>query len=102
TIVYTCLVGNAAKDILKEAGIQIGQRLTTNAIRCISKEIIVKINKAVGFRLLTKTGATGVINMSKLVPVVGGIVGGSFDAITTNIVGNYARDTFLSLIDNDL
>ncbi|ASX08122.1 EcsC family protein [Escherichia coli] len=102
TIVYTCLVGNAAKDILKEAGIQIGQKLTTNAIRCISKEIIVKINKAVGFRLLTKTGATGVINMSKFVPVVGGIVGGSLDAITTNIVGNYARDTFLSLIDNDL
>lgn len=102
TIVYTCLVGNAAKDILKEAGIQIGQKLTTNAIRCISKDIIVKINKAVGFRLLTKTGATGVINMSKFVPVVGGIVGGSLDAITTNIVGNYARDTFLSLIDNDL
>ncbi|HCQ2928665.1 TPA: EcsC family protein, partial [Escherichia coli] len=45
---------------------------------------------------------TGVINMSKFVPVVGGIVGGSLDAITTNIVGNYARDTFLSLIDNDL
>lgn len=102
TIVYTCLAGNAAKDILKEAGIQIGQKLTTNAIRSISKEIIVKINQAVGFRLLTKTGTTGVINLSKFVPVVGGIVGGSFDAITTNIIGNYARDTFLSLAENDL
>ncbi|EES0914757.1 EcsC family protein [Escherichia coli] len=100
TIVYTCLVGNAAKDILKEAGIQIGQKLTTSAIKSISKEIIVKINKAVGFRLMTKTGSTGVINLSKFVPVVGGIVGGGFDAITTNIIGNYARDTFLSLADN--
>ncbi|EFC5414343.1 EcsC family protein [Escherichia coli] len=100
TIVYTCLVGNAAKDILKEAGIQIGQKLTTSAIKSISKEIIVKINKAVGFRLMTKTGSTGVINLSKFVPVVGGIVGGGFDAITTNIIGNYARDIFLRLADN--
>ena len=30
----------------------------------------------------------------------GGIVGGGFDAITTNIIGNYARDIFLSLADN--
>lgn len=100
TIVYTCLVGNAAKDILKEAGIQIGQKLTTSAIKSISKEIIVKINKVVGFRLMTKTGSTGVINLSKFVPVVGGIVGGGFDAITTNIIGNYARDIFLRLADN--
>ena len=100
TIAYTCLVGNAAKDILKEAGIQIGQKLTTSAIKSISKEIIVKINKAVGFRLMTKTGSTGVINLSKFVPVVGGIVGGGFDAITTNIIGNYARDIFLRLADN--
>lgn len=71
TIVYTCLVGNATKDILKETGIQIGQKLTTSAIKSISKEIIIKINKAVGFRLMTKTASTGVINLSKFVPVVG-------------------------------
>ena len=36
TLVYACLTGNAAKDIIKDAGIIIGTKLTTNAIKNIS------------------------------------------------------------------
>ncbi|EMG9443701.1 hypothetical protein V5268_004985 [Escherichia coli] len=53
-----------------------------------------------GGRQLTRTGINAVINLSNFVPVVGGIVDGGFDAITTNIISNYVRDTFLSLTDN--
>ncbi|MFM5715984.1 EcsC family protein [Aeromonas allosaccharophila] len=96
TLVYACLTGNAAKDILKDAGIVIGTKITTNLINRVSGEVIKQINKKVGFRLFTKFGEKGVINLGKAVPLVGGIIGGSMDSIATNTIGNIARDTFIT------
>lgn len=95
-LVFACLCGNAAKDIIKEIGIKIGTKLTEQAIKNISAQVIVKINQAVGFRLLTKFGQTGIVNIGKAVPLVGGLVGATFDSVTTNTIGNIARETFAS------
>lgn len=95
TLVYTCLCGNAAKDVLKEIGIKVGTKLTEQAVKNISGAVITKINQAVGFRLLTKFGQTGAINIGKAIPFVGGIVGATFDSVATNTIGNVARDTFI-------
>jgi len=95
TMVYACLTGNAAKEILKEVGIEIGSKLAVNAIKGISGKTITAINQKVGFRLLTKFGEKGVINLGKAVPLLGGIIGGSVDSYTTNTVGNFARDAFI-------
>lgn len=96
TMAYACLTGNAAKDILKDVGIVVGRKLTENAIKNISGKTITKINQAVGFRLFTKFGEKGAINLGKAVPLIGGIVGATFDSVTTNVVGNVARDTFIT------
>jgi hypothetical protein len=98
-LAYACLAGSAAKDILKDAGIAIAQKIAINSIKGISRATITKINQAVGFRLITKFGTTGVINLGKAVPLLGGIVGATFDSVTTNIVGNVARDTFVASAD---
>lgn len=95
TLVYTCLAGNGAKDILKSTGVVIGTKMSTNLIKSISRETITAINKAVGFRLLTKFGEKGAINLGKAIPLVGGVIGGTFDGVSTNIVGNVARDAFI-------
>ena len=94
-LAYACLAGSAAKDILKDAGIAVAQKVAINSIKGISGATIAKINQAVGFRLLTKFGSTGVINLGKAVPFLGGVVGATFDSVTTNLVGNVARDTFI-------
>lgn len=94
SLVYVCLTGNAAKDILKDIGIVVGRKLTENAIKNISGKTIVAINQKVGFRLLTKFGEKGVINLGKAVPLFGGIVGATFDSVATNTIGNVARNTF--------
>lgn len=96
TMAYACLTGNAAKDILKDVGVVVGRKLTENAIKSISGKSITKINQAVGFRLITKFGEKGIINLGKAVPLLGGVVGATFDSVTTNIVGNVARNTFIS------
>lgn len=94
-LAYTCLCGNAAKDVVKDIGIKIGTKMTEQAVKNISPKVIIKINQAVGFRLLTKFGQTRVINIGKAIPLVGGIIGATFDSITTNTIGNIARDTFI-------
>src|SRR5690606_24257014 len=95
TFVYACLTGNALKDMLKDVGIIVGSKLTRKAIESISGKMLIEINKRVGFRLFTKFGTKGVINLGKAIPLVGGVIGASFDGISTNIVGNTARDLFL-------
>ncbi|WP_096156473.1 EcsC family protein [Bacillus sp. FJAT-45066] len=95
SFVYASLAGNGAKDILKNTGVQLGKKLAINGIQKISGATITKINQAVGFRLLTKFGQTGVINLGKMVPLVGGVIGGTVDGVTTNIVGNIARNLFI-------
>lgn len=72
TLVYTCLAGNAAKDILKDVGISIANKVAMSSINKISGATLTKINQAVGFRLLTKFGSTGAINLGKAVPLLGG------------------------------
>lgn len=95
SFVYACLAGNGAKEILKSTGVQIGKNLAITGIKKIPFEVIKKINQAVGFRLLTKFGEKGVINLSKMVPLAGGIIGGTVDAVATNTVGNVAYKLFI-------
>ncbi|GJJ02772.1 hypothetical protein RugamoR64_33100 [Duganella rhizosphaerae] len=101
TLVYACLAGDAAKDILKDVGIVVGTKMATNAIKNISGKTILAINQKVGFRLVTKFGEKGVINLVKVVPFFGGVVGGTVDAIATNLIGNVARNTFVACIEDN-
>lgn len=94
-LIFVCLTGNSAKEILKDVGIVIGRKVAENTIKNISGKTITAINKKVGFRLLTKFGSTGVINLSKTVPLFGGVIGATFDSVATNTIGNIARDTFI-------
>lgn len=96
TLVYIALCGNSLKSILKKTGIDLGTKVTATLIqKYLTLEVIAQINKAVGFKLLAKTSTTGVLNLGKAVPVVGGLIGGGFDAVTTNLIGKAARDIFL-------
>ncbi len=95
SLVYACLTGNTIKDVLKDAGLVVGMKLGTKAIESISGKTIVAINQKIGFRLVTKFGEKGVVNLGKMVPFIGGIIGGTIDATTTNIIGNVARNTFI-------
>ena len=96
TFVYACLTGQSATEFIKSAGVQVGMKLGQAQIKRIPGEVIKKINQAVGFRLVTKFGSKGVINLGKLVPVLGGVIGGSFDAVSTRAIAAAAKKTFKS------
>jgi uncharacterized protein (DUF697 family) len=96
TLVLACLAGDATMEILRDVGVQIGQKAVQLAINKISGAVITKINQAIGFRLVTKAGSQGVVNLTKMVPFLGGVIGGAFDATVTNMIGNTARDIFIT------
>jgi len=96
TLAFVCLCGNEAKDILKDAmAIPLGKELAKAAIKKIPNEIIKRINKAVGTRLLTKFGSKGLINLGKAIPAIGGFIGGGMDLFATNIIGDKAKEMFM-------
>ena len=95
TLVYACLAGVSVSNIVKQAGIKVGTKVATNMIKKIPGTTLTKINQRVGFRLVTKFGSKGIINMGKLVPVVGAVVGGGFDLVETKIIADRAYKWFL-------
>ena len=96
SIVYSCIAASSAAEVAKNFGIKLGNKLAMQGIKKISGETLKKINQAVGFRLLTKFGQKGFVNLGKTIPFIGGIVGATFDVVATNTVGNVARNTFIT------
>jgi uncharacterized protein (DUF697 family) len=94
TLVLLSLVGDSAKEILKQVGIQAGFKAAKKAIVRVPGRILIAINKKIGFRLIAKTGSTAPIRLVKLVPLVGGLVGGAFDAVSCRAVGYAAKRLF--------
>ncbi|MGL4654670.1 MAG: EcsC family protein [Sarcina sp.] len=95
TMVFVALTGQGATEILKKSGIKFGQGMATTLVHKIPSEVIKAINQKVGFRLLTKFGEKGVVNLSKAIPLVGGVIGGSIDGVGTRIIGKTAKKLFV-------
>lgn len=96
TLVYACLAGVSIDAIIKQAGIKIGTKLTSSLIKKIPGTVLTKINQKVGFRLVTKFGTKGIINIGKMIPVIGAIVGGAFDFTETKIIADRAYKLFIN------
>lgn len=95
TLVYACLAGISVDQIVKQAGIKVGMKMANAMIKKIPGSVLTKINQKVGFRLLTKFGTKGVINLGKTIPIVGGVIGGGFDFVETKIIADRAYKMFI-------
>ena len=95
TFVYACLAGVAVNGFLKKAGISFGVKLATGVIKKIPGKILTKINQKVGFRFITKFGTKGIVNLGKMVPGVGAVVGGGLDFVETKVIADRAYRWFI-------
>jgi hypothetical protein len=92
--VLLSLLGSSGIEVLKRTGVEIGQQTTAAALARIPATLLTEINKRVGYRLVTKAGEKGVINLGKLVPFVGAPVGAAVDAVGCRAIASYALRTF--------
>lgn len=95
TLTLLCIVGDAGKEGLKRAGISSGVAFTEQALGKLSGEVLLQVNRQIGINLLASAGGTGLIKLGSLVPVAGGVVGGTIDAVACSLAGATANKYFL-------
>lgn len=96
TFVYACLAGVAVNGLAKQAGIKFGVKFANGLIKKIPGKVLTKINQKVGFRFVTKFGTKGIVNLGKLLPGVGAVIGGGLDLAETKIIADRAYKWFLN------
>ena len=95
TLVYACLAGISLDQVVKQVGVKVGVKFANAMVKKIPGQVLTKINQKVGFRLLTKFGTKGVINLGKAIPVVGAAISGGFDFVETKIIADRAFRMFI-------
>lgn len=97
TFILACLLGGSANEALKKTGIVVGNKVGQNFAKKIPGKILIELNKKIGFRLMTKAGEKGVVNIMKVVPLIGGPIGGAFDATMVKSCGKAAKSAFVAI-----
>ena len=100
TGMYLCLLGAQAGNVLSKTAGQFAVKFATASLKKLPGTVLTKINKAVGFRLVTKFGEKGLVNIHKAIPILGGVVGGTVDALSTYAIAKAAKALFLNDIIN--
>jgi uncharacterized protein (DUF697 family) len=77
-----------------DLGLKVGDRLTQRAVEQIPGRALVEVNKRIGARLVARAGQRVALRFPRAVPVFGGVVGGSLDAVVCRTVGRTARTLF--------
>ena len=90
-----------ASDLVKMGLIKTGTKSLEVAIKKIPGSALVKINQKVGFRFITKFGEKGIINLGKMLPLAGGLIGDGVDVASTSIIAKNAIRMFMEGEDPD-
>lgn len=94
SVIAISLIGSAGAEAMAKAGVEIGAKTAISAIKKVPGAALTKINQAVGFRLVTKFGTKGAVNLVKVVPVAGGAVGGTINVAAIRSIARYAKQNF--------
>ena len=95
TFIYACLAGVAVNGLVKQAGLKFGVKFANGVIKKIPGKVLTKINQKVGFRFITKFGSKGIVDLGKMLPGAGAIVGGGLDFIETKVIAECSYKWFM-------
>lgn len=101
TLIVATLVGDSIAEIATASGIRVGAGVGKSLIERTSRRGYIEFSKRVGSRLLRMAGQKSSVNLMKGVPLIGGIAGGTLDAVACRIVGRHARALFESTEASD-
>lgn len=92
--VLLTLVGADSTDLLTKAGITTTGRLSSLAAQRLPAPVLLAVNKAVGFRLMTEFGKKSLTRLGRVVPLVGGVFGAGLDTYLLHRIADQARHEF--------
>jgi len=94
TKILLSLAGDVAREAMKDLGLKVGDKLTQRAVEQIPGRLLVEVNKQMAAKLVAQVGQRVVLRFPRAVPVLGGFVGGSLDAVVCRKVGRTAKTLF--------
>ena len=96
TFVYACLAGISVNSIVKQVGVKFGNKVGVKLVEKIPGKMLSQINGKIGFKLFTKFGEKGLINIGKTIPVIGAGTSAAFDYSETKIIAARAYKWFIN------
>ncbi|MDJ0725710.1 MAG: EcsC family protein [Prochloraceae cyanobacterium] len=95
TFILLSILGEAGVEVLiKTVGANASTKIAKNIIAQIPSKVLLEINRKVGIKLLSKTSEKSIINLTKIVPLVGGAFGAGMDSFYVNACGQTAKVLF--------
>jgi hypothetical protein len=94
TLVVATLVGDSIAEIATASGIRVGSGVAKAVADRVSRRGLIEFSRRVGSRLLRMAGQKSSVKLMKGVPLIGGIAGGTLDAVGCRVVGKHARELF--------
>ena len=96
TLVVMLMLGSGASEPVKLTVTTVGKSSFKSGVKAIPKQTIVNFNRFMKpflgtGRAVTKAGEKGLVNLTKFVPFVGGVAGGSIDWGATYLIGRSAN-----------
>ncbi len=95
TLIFICLCGNVAKDIMEDVGIRLGAALSQETLKQLTTHIIIHIHQVVSTRLLARFVEKGGVLLGRGIPLLGGVIGGATDSFATFTIGKVAKKMFI-------
>lgn len=94
TAILLTLVGGDADDLLKKAGVVSTGRLASLAASQLPPPVVMVVNKAVGFRLVSQLGDKLLTRLGQGIPLAGGVIGAGLDAFLLSRIAKGAKHEF--------
>jgi len=96
--VLVALLGSAGAGALRDTGVEVGQRSTAVALERMPARALAEVDRRVGYQLVAKAGEKGMVNLTKLIPLVGGPIGAAVDGVSCKTIAGYAMRTFTPVV----
>lgn len=92
--VLLCLLGPDGTELAERTGLDLENVSLLAGLRRLPPEVRAQLDRRAEFRLASRFGRRGALNLTKLIPVVAGPIGAGADAMTARTMATYADVTF--------
>jgi hypothetical protein len=90
-LILRSLAGDVTREALEVLDSAEGDSPARRALARVPGRALVELNKRIGLRLLTGGWGGRLLGLTRIVPLVSGVVGGTYDAAVCRAVGRTAR-----------
>jgi uncharacterized protein (DUF697 family) len=87
-LVLAAAAGVTVSELATRLGTSAGTKAIKSALLSVPGKVFTEINKALGIKLISKAGEKTLVNVAKLMPFVGGVVGGTVNGVMMNACGH--------------